>query len=128
MVGLVVVSHSQKIAEGVCELAAQICQNGARIIPAGGLADGTLGTDAARIAEAVRSADSGDGVLILCDIGSSILSSDLALELLGDGAHAEIADAPLVEGAIAAAAEAGCGSALPEVKEAAEEAGHIPKR
>ena len=132
MVGLVIVSHSAKIAEGVREMAEEISTNGVNIATAGGLADGSMGTDAVRIMEAVKEADSGDGVLILCDIGSSIMSAEMALELLNEGQgsgalRAVIADAPLVEGAIAAAAEAGGGTSLEEVKAAAEETRTWPK-
>ncbi len=132
MVGLVIVSHSAKIAEGVREMAEEISTNGVKIATAGGLADGSMGTDAVRIMEAVKEADSGDGVLVLCDIGSSIMSAEMALELLneeqdGGALRSVIADAPLVEGAIAAAAEAGGGTSLEEVKAAAEETRTWPK-
>ena len=122
MVGLVIVSHSRQISDGVCGLAAQVWQGEQNIVSAGGLADGSFGTDALRILEAVQCADQGDGVLILCDFGSSILSAETAVELLGDGCRVRIADAPLVEGAVAAAVEAGGGSDLKECCLAAESA------
>ena len=122
MVGLVIVSHSPKIAEGVRDLAKEMAQGKEFIFCAGGLEDGTIGTDAVRIMEAIREANQGDGVAILADMGSSVLSAETAIELLdGEDISVVIADAPIVEGAIAAAVEASCGSSLEEVIDAAEE-------
>ena len=122
MVGLVIVSHSGKIAEGIRELALQVADTTGQIIAAGGMEDGTIGTDAVRIADAIRAADGGDGVAVLADIGSSIMSAEMAIELLeGEHIDVRIADAPVVEGAVAAAVEANCGSSLADVIRAAEE-------
>ena len=82
MVGLVIASHSAKLAEGVKELAAQMAGEDLKIIPAGGLAGGAIGTDAVRIGQAIQKADSGDGVVVLADLGSAVLSTQTALELL----------------------------------------------
>ena len=123
MVGIVIVSHSWKIAEGVCDLAAQVAGTAARIISAGGIQDGEIGTDAVKISEAIRAADSGDGVVVLADIGSGIMSAETAFELLEDeDIDARLADAPIVEGAIAASVEAVCGGSIDEVTKAAEDA------
>ena len=122
MVGVVIVSHSCQLAEGVRELALQVAAASGQIIAAGGMEDGSIGTDAVRIAGAIRVADSGDGVAILADIGSSIMSAEMAIELLEEeNINIRIADAPIVEGAVAAAVEANCGSSLDEVIRAAEE-------
>lgn len=124
MVGIVIVSHSWKIAEGVCDLAREMAQGHHGIIPAGGLDDGSMGTDATRIMTAIREADSGDGVVIIADIGSSIMSSETAIELLESedvNINAVIADAPLVEGAVCAAVEAVAGSPVDSVLASAEE-------
>ena len=107
MVGIVIVSHSKKVAEGVVELAQQMAGANDHIIPCGGMEDGSIGTDAVRIMEAIQEADTGDGVAILVDLGSGILSTQTALDLLEEPINAVIADAPILEGAIAAAAEAG---------------------
>ncbi len=123
MVGIVIVSHSPKIAEGVRDLANEMAREKDFIFCAGGLEDGTIGTDAMRVAEAVQAADQGDGVLVLADLGSAVMSAEMALEMFVDPeTKARIADAPLVEGAVAAAVEASCGSSLDEVCEAAEAA------
>ena len=130
MVGIVIVSHSWKIAEGVCDLAREMAQAHDGIIPAGGLDDGSMGTDAQRIADAVAEADSGEGVVIIADIGSAVMSSETAIELLEDeeaGINAVIADAPIVEGAVCAAVEAAGGGSIDSVLAAAEEAREASK-
>ena len=82
MVGLVLVSHSRLVAEGAAELARQMGGAEVAIVPAGGLEDGSIGTDAVRVADAIRAAMSPDGVLVLMDLGSAVLSAELALDLL----------------------------------------------
>ena len=128
MVGIVIVSHSRKIAEGVKDLAEQVASASGRIVAAGGLADGTIGTDAVMISEAIKEADGGDGVVVLADLGSGIMSAEVAMELLeDDNIDVRLADAPVVEGAVAAAVEAACGSPVGEVIRAAEEARSVRK-
>jgi PTS hybrid protein len=121
VVGIVIVSHSDEIARGTAALAGQMAGEAVRIAPAGGRADGGLGTDEPRIREALASADSGDGVVVLADLGSAILTLKTVLEDDEDGRMA-LADAPLVEGAVSAAVVASTGAALADVKAAAEEA------
>ena len=128
-VGLVVVSHSAKIAEGVVELAGQM-GTGVRIQPAGGSDDGGIGTDPNLIAEAIAAADEGEGVLVLVDLGSAVLSAQLAIDELVDEetrARVRIAEAPVVEGAVVAAVQAGTGSGLEEVNQAARGAATMVK-
>jgi len=128
MVGIVIVSHSTRAAEGIKELADQMAGSCA-VVAAGGMGDGSIGTDAVRIMEAIRKADSGEGVLLLADLGSAVLSSNMALELL-EAAEAErvrIADAPILEGAICAAVQASIGDGLAGVLAAAEEARGMSK-
>lgn len=129
MVGIIIVSHSAKIAAGICELAAQIATPGQRVLAAGGAADGTIGTDAGKIYEAYWAADGGDGVVILADLGSAVMSAETAIELLGDQARGRVllADAPLVEGAVAAVVQASLGASLAEVLAAAEQARGLRK-
>ncbi|MEO5965908.1 MAG: dihydroxyacetone kinase phosphoryl donor subunit DhaM [Candidatus Limnocylindrales bacterium] len=126
-VGLVVVSHSARIAEGTAELAGQMAGPEVRIVAAGGMADGAIGTDAARIAEAIGEADAGAGVVVLADLGSAVLATRTALELLGDPQNVRLSRGPIVEGAVIAAVQASTGSTLDEVLEAAESAASMPK-
>jgi multiphosphoryl transfer protein len=118
MVGLVIVSHSAALAEGVAELARGM---GAEI-PIG-LAGGidapepALGTDATRVLEAIERADQGDGVLVLMDLGSAVLSAEMALDLLPPERRERVvlSEAPLAEGAVAAAVTAKLGASLADV-------------
>jgi len=125
--GIVLVSHSAAIADGLSAMAAEVAGGEVRVMAAGGGPDGTLGTDGARVAEAIRAADAGAGVVVLADIGSAILSVRAVLaEGQLDGA-AVLADAPLVEGAIAAAVTASTGAGLDAVRAAAEDAWNVRK-
>lgn len=126
-VGLVVVSHSRQIAEGTAELAGQMAGPDVRIVPAGGMEDGAIGTDAARIAVAIGEADAGSGVVVLADLGSAVLATRTALELLGNPENVRLSRGPIVEGAVIAAVQASTGSSLDEVLEAAEGAAFLPK-
>ncbi|RCW45211.1 phosphocarrier protein HPr /dihydroxyacetone kinase DhaM subunit [Halopolyspora algeriensis] len=104
-VGLVIVAHSGRLAEGVVELAAQMAPE-VRVVPAGGLPDGATGTDFETVSAALSDADSGSGAVLLYDLGSAQMTAELAVESLGDPSTAIVADAPLVEGAVAAAVAA----------------------
>jgi dihydroxyacetone kinase phosphotransfer subunit len=124
MVGIVLISHSSGLAQGTAELVGQIAGH-ARVVPAGGTDDGRLGTSTERIAAAITAADTGDGVLLIPDLGSSVLSARSLLADLDpddDGKQLRLADAPFVEGAVAAAVAAGAGLDLAAVAQAAEEA------
>jgi PTS hybrid protein len=126
VVGIVVVSHSREIASGTVALAGQMAGPEVRIEPAGGTPDGGLGTDADRVREAIASADEGDGVVVLGDLGSAILTARAVLANEENG-HVRLVDAPLVEGAVAAAVTASAGLGLSEVEQAAREAAGAPK-
>src|SRR5919198_1659132 len=118
VVGIVIVSHSATLAAGVRGLAAEMSGPDVRLELAGGLDEPeALGTDAARVADAITRADSGDGVLVLMDLGSAVLSAETALELPTDEQRERVllCEAPLVEGAVAAAVAARLGTPLAEV-------------
>jgi len=123
VVGIVIVSHSQKVAEGIKDIAQQMAKD-VKIIAAGGTSDGEIGTDALKIQEAILEANTGDGVLIMVDLGSAVLSAETALEFLDEELrqNVRIADAPVVEGAIVAAVQASTGAGLEEVIGTASEA------
>jgi len=129
LVGIVVVSHSAQIAAGTVELARQMAGDDLRIEAAGGTADGSLGTDAVAIMAAIQAAEGGAGVLVLMDLGSAVLATQTALELLGAdvAAHVRLSGGPLVEGAVVAAVQASIGDDLAAVLAAAEEAASLPK-
>ncbi|EMD29612.1 dihydroxyacetone kinase phosphoryl donor subunit DhaM [Amycolatopsis azurea] len=124
-VGIVLVSHSAKLAEGLAELAAQMAPD-VTIVAAGGLAEGGIGTDYDEVVAATQRADSGAGVVLLYDLGSAQMTAELAVESLADPSAAVVVDAPLVEGAIAAAVAAQGGADRQAVSEAAASAGAPP--
>jgi phosphoenolpyruvate-protein phosphotransferase/dihydroxyacetone kinase phosphotransfer subunit len=116
VVGLVIVSHSAALADGVVELARQMGGEEVAIESAGGMEDGAIGTDAERVRLAVERARSPDGVLVLMDLGSAVMSAEMAAEMVDqDGGPVLLCGAPLVEGAVAAAALARTGAALDDV-------------
>src|SRR5437899_1636992 len=128
MVGIVIVSHSRRLAEAAVELAMQMVRGAPPPIEiAAGLDDHVLGTDAARVKEAIDRVASPSGVLVMMDLGSAVLSAELALELRGDPGDCPVvlSDAPLVEGLVAAVTLAAAGASLAEVAADAGQAGRI---
>ena len=122
MVGLVLVSHSARLAEGLREMVAQVAGDDVPVAIAGGTEDGRLGTSAPLITEAIRATlASADQALVLVDLGSAVLSLELALDELdpSDRERVRVSDAPLVEGAVVAAVQASVGSDVDEVADAA---------
>lgn len=122
-VGLVIVSHSVRIAEGIVELAGQMAAS-VRIVAAGGTDDGGVGTSFEKVSAAIAKADDGGGVVVLCDLGSAILTAETARDFLDDDVRARvmIVDAPVVEGAVAAAVTAQTGEDIDTVAAAARTA------
>ena len=124
VIGIVVVSHSRALANAALGLAAEMVAEDTRpvIAVAAGLDETTFGTDAAAVAEAIATADSPDGVLVLLDLGSAVLSAELALEFV-DPEIAErvvLSSAPLVEGLVAAVVAASTGASLQAVADEAK--------
>jgi phosphoenolpyruvate-protein phosphotransferase/dihydroxyacetone kinase phosphotransfer subunit len=130
MIGIVLVSHSRALAEALRELVRQVATNDIPIAIAAGVGEQRqeFGTDAIEITEAIQSVFSEEGVLVLMDLGSAILSAEMALELLPEEMKPKIrfCAAPVVEGAIAAAVQAGLGMDLDTVCREARQA-LIPK-
>ena len=119
MVGIVLVSHSEKLAAGVQELAQQMVQGAVQCAIAAGIDDPEhpFGTDAMKISQAIASVYSDEGVVVLMDLGSAILSAEMALEFLPDDQRDQVrlCEAPLVEGAIAAFVQAANGANIEQV-------------
>ncbi|TMG41460.1 MAG: phosphoenolpyruvate--protein phosphotransferase [Chloroflexi bacterium] len=122
MVGIVLVSHSFELARGLAALTSQLAGTEVRVEPAGGGPDGTLGTTDDTVRSAITRADAGQGVVVLADLGSSILTVRHLLEEGRGNGHIRLVDAPFVEGAIAAAVMSSAGQDLEDVARAAEEA------
>jgi PTS hybrid protein len=129
LVGLVLVSHSRMLAEGLRDMVAQVAGGNVLVAVAAGTIDGRLGTSAPLVTAAVLAVDSVDGVLILLDLGSASLSVEMALEDLPADVRMRVlvSGAPLVEGSVVAAVQASLGASLAEVAEAADGAARIPK-
>jgi PTS hybrid protein len=119
VVGIVVVSHSPELARGVQQLAGELAGSEVPIEAVGGGPDGELGTDGERVRAAIGHVDRGDGVVLLGDLGSAILTIRHVLDTRRSN-HALLADAPLVEGTLAAAVTASAGLPLEDVARAAE--------
>ena len=129
--GLVLVSHSGTLVDGLREMVAQVAGDDVPLATAGGTDDGRLGTSAPRITEAIRLVLDGgaDDALVLLDLGSAALSLELALEDLpeADRARVHVSEAPLVEGAVLAAVQASVGASIDEVATAAAGAATMAK-
>ncbi|TVP82355.1 MAG: PTS-dependent dihydroxyacetone kinase phosphotransferase subunit DhaM [Alkalicoccus sp.] len=125
-VSLVLVSHSREIADGLKKLLGEM-QPEVAIAAAGGEEDGGIGTNAEVIARAVEEVYTEKGTVILFDLGSALLNAELALELDGKKQNVRIADAPMIEGGLAAVIEAGFGSSVEKTAEAAEKAYEMKK-
>lgn len=122
-VGIVIVSHSSKVAEGAADMVRQMVGDSVKLAYAGGDQDGRLGTDVAKIMAAIDHAWSDAGVAVLVDLGGAETNSEMAIELLAADRRDRvvICNAPIVEGAVIAAAEASGGSPLDVVRRTAEE-------
>jgi dihydroxyacetone kinase phosphotransfer subunit len=134
LVGLVLVSHSRTLVEGLRDIVAQFGGDDVRVALAGGTDDGRLGTSAVRITEAIREVlgpdpASADGAIVLLDFGSAALSVELALEDLTEAERLAVraVEAPLVEGAFVAGVQASVGATLDEVAAAAVSAATMTK-
>ncbi|WP_438353377.1 dihydroxyacetone kinase phosphoryl donor subunit DhaM [Microbacterium sp. CJ88] len=115
MIGIVVVSHSRPLAEAAVELARQMGGAAAPAIVVAAGADGGLGTDAVEIASAIDAVATDDGVLVVMDLGSAILSAEMALELRASEARVALSPAPFVEGLVSAVVLAAAGAPLDAV-------------
>jgi dihydroxyacetone kinase phosphotransfer subunit len=123
IVGIVIVSHSPKVAEGTADMVRQMVGDEVPCAWTGGDPAGGLGTDAVRIREAIERAWGDAGVAVLVDLGGAEMNAEMAIEMLGEerAAKVRICNAPVVEGAVVAATEAAGGATLERVCATAEE-------
>jgi phosphoenolpyruvate---glycerone phosphotransferase subunit DhaM len=128
-VGLVLVSHSAPLAQGLADLVGQVAGPDVPIVAVGGASDGSLGTDGGKVLDALRAAAAGTGAVVLMDLGSSVLAVRAAQNELSpeELERLVIADAPLVEGAVAAGVAASTGGSAEDVAAAAREARSVAK-
>ena len=122
-VGIVIVSHSPKIAEGTADMVRQMVGDSVPLAYTGGNPDGALGTSVEAIMGAISAAWSEAGVAVLVDLGGAETNSEMAIEFMPDERRSRIVvcNAPLVEGAVIAATESSGGSTLEVVRRTAEE-------
>lgn len=125
LVGIVIVSHSEKLAAGVVEIAKMMAPN-APLAAAGGLEDGGLGTSYSKISAAVDEVYSEDGVVVLMDMGSAVMTTEIVVEDKDDG-RVMMLDCPLVEGAVLAAVESTGGISLAELAVKIKDAYNVRK-
>lgn len=113
MVGFVVVSHSGKLAEGVVDLAGMMAKD-VPVAAAGGMEDGSFGTSFNKIQQAVERVYSEDGVIVLMDMGSAVMTAEMVIEAM-EGKNIRMADCPLVEGAVTGTVDASVGMLIEEI-------------
>lgn len=118
MVGIVVISHSKSIADGVKELAVQMVPE-INLAVAGGTFDGRIGTDVTKILNAIESVYSEDGVIVIFDLGSALRNANMAMEFLNKSkkGKVKIIDCPIVEGSVMASVESSIGKNIEEIEE-----------
>ncbi len=129
MVSILIVSHSKKIADGTKELAEQMKQKDVEIRAVGGTAEGDIGTDPDAINAALEEINKEDGVIILADLGSAVMSVNMVMDWLDEDVRKRVvlADAPIVEGAVFAAVESGLGNSISDILSSIESLDIIKK-
>lgn len=125
MVGIVIVSHSEDLAKSVVGLTAMMAPD-AKIAPAGGLEDGSFGTSFEKIQTAIQSVYSDDGVLVLMDMGSAVMTTEMVIETM-EGMKVAMVDCPLVEGAVVATIDAAAGMDFDSIRQALSSVGSSNK-
>jgi phosphoenolpyruvate---glycerone phosphotransferase subunit DhaM len=127
-VGIVLISHSRALAEGAADVAAQVAAGDVRVVGVGGTEDGRLGTSIVALAAAVDKVAAGAGVIVIPDLGSSVLTTRTYLdERVDDGERVVLVDTAFVEGAVAATVAASIRASLDDVVTSAEEARDVRK-
>ncbi len=127
LVGIVVVCHNKKLSEEIINFCNVLKQSDFKIVNGGGTDTEIYGTNPDIVKNAIEQADSGNGVLIFVDMGSSIINSELAIEILDGKIDARIADAPVLEGIISAVAANSEGMTLEELENIAEDSKNFNK-
>lgn len=125
MVGIVLVSHSQKLAEAMVDYAHMMAPDAA-VVAAGGLEDGSFGTSYEKIEAAIEKVHGDDGVLVIMDMGSAVMTVKMVLEDMDDDSVV-MADCPFVEGAVEATVQAQVGASLPDIAKTLKEDAGVHK-
>lgn len=125
MVGIVIVSHSKNLADSVVEFTGLMAPD-AKIAAAGGLEDGGFGTSFEKIQKAIESVYSEEGVIVLMDMGSAVMTTEMVLDMF-EPDTVKMADCPLVEGAVVATINAASGMKMDEILAALSQVAGTPK-
>lgn len=125
MVGIVIVSHSEMLAESIKEYT-HLMAGQAHVAAAGGTDEGGLGTSFQKIYDAIESVDEDEGVLVLMDMGSAVMTTEMVIEAYGED-KAQMVDCPIVEGAVVATISAQAGIPKEEIADSLKEVGRTPK-
>lgn len=125
MVGIVIVSHSKNLADSVVEFTGLMAPD-AKIAAAGGMEDGGFGTSFEKIQKAIESVYSEDGVIVLMDMGSAVMTTEMVLDMF-EPDTVKMADCPLVEGAVVATINAVSGMKMDEILAALSQVAGTPK-
>lgn len=121
MVGFVIVSHSKKLAEGVLDLTKMMAPD-AKVAAAGGMEDGGFGTSFEKIQKAIEEVYSEDGVIVLMDMGSAVMTTEMVIEAM-EGKKIRMADCPVAEGAVTGTVDARIGMGIDEILRDLEQVG-----
>ncbi|SET65671.1 dihydroxyacetone kinase, phosphotransfer subunit [Natronincola peptidivorans] len=129
MIGIIIVSHSEKAAEGVRDIAEEMKDESVKVIAAGGADGGRIGTNPLKIQEAIEAVRDKEGILLFVDLGSAVMSSEMAIEMLEEDVRKKvhIVNAPLVEGVVAATVQASTTRDIRSIIETAEESKNLRK-
>lgn len=125
MVSFVIVSHSRLLAESVADFT-KIMADQVTVIPAGGLEDGSFGTSYQMISDAIEKAYTPDGVLVLMDMGSAVMTTEMVLESM-ENRKVKMVDCPLVEGAVAGTIDAAGGLSMESICRNLTDTGYVNK-
>ncbi|MGL4607088.1 MAG: dihydroxyacetone kinase phosphoryl donor subunit DhaM [Eubacteriaceae bacterium] len=129
MTGVIIVSHSEKLAEGLRDIVMEMNDGSVEVIAAGGADGGRIGTNTIKIMNAIEALAEREQILIFVDLGSSVMSSEAAIDLIDDDLQekVQIVDAPLVEGVIGCVVQATITNNIEEILQAAQEGATMSK-
>jgi len=129
MTGVIIVSHSEKLAEGLKDIAMEMNDGSVKIIAAGGADGGRIGTNTLKIKAAIEALADREHILIFVDLGSSVMSSEAAIDLVDDEIQEKvhIVDSPLVEGVIGGVVQATICNDLDEILATCSESANMKK-
>ncbi|MEG0075951.1 MAG: dihydroxyacetone kinase phosphoryl donor subunit DhaM [Eubacterium sp.] len=127
--GIVIVSHSAKLAEGLVDIVSEMNDGSVKIMAAGGADEGRIGTNALKIMSAIESMEDCNNILLYVDMGSSVISTEAAIDMIDEdlAEKVQVVDCPLVEGAFAGVVQATITDDVDAIIRVSKEAKEMPK-